>query len=1384
MQAEAVIAPLQVANQGFLVASTIERCPKTMMLRELVMNALEAASAQSGTGRDPGCVTISAAAIDGVPKLRIWNTGRGLSAEELLEASNLSSSLFKGLALDGNFGMGAKVASLASNKLGLRYRACRDGKVSQIVLGQRDGVYGRVLQQAGESGPMREVVDVTAICRADGEYSLDQGWVEVVLLGNNARQDTVRAPFADNPPMRADWIVQTLGLRFFRLLPHVQLRIESAASGGHGEILYHPPLGDAAFDRVERVPVRDGIVLHYCYRAEKSSRPMPRIDPVGLGAVIYQGEVYSLIQDRRWALEAPTYGFTFATQFCSVMVELPPEYGVTPEVYRQFLRFREGDQRAVAFADFGELVRTNIPQWLQRIIESMRPAADDYLKEISADLQLLMQELGIEEQPPARAPVPGNVPPPGPEQAGSSADAAAQPEPPPRRAPAPPEIIPLHDAQQIAERGLGGRAARYYDATRQLFINTRYAAFIRLAAALGTEFSYAADAAALDATARRVAEWALIRRLSRSVIYVLDKPRIGWTTDELAHVRSAETLTLLVDDIEAVGVVARQRMAHLLGVGASVGVDERSPQFTVDADANTLSERLACDLAAAEAGLQRARAAKVGVLGPYYRRIALIETQRRNWNVAQEWLEHAIAEHPADAGLYHDLAGLRLSRGQFDLAAAASDAALELDDSTHSIFLRRRAAIEIQRKDPAAAEGYLHRAAAIDPRDPDTHFDIAGLRLSQGDLDGAAEAAETAIACSPGTSTLYLRRRAAVESQRRNWDGAQGWLDQAMTLDPRDAAVHHELAGLHINRGDLDGAAESADAAIALRTGSPVHYLRRRAAVETQRKNWKAAQDFLEQATAADPRDPDVFHDLAGLRLTLNDLDGAAEAEDAALVRAVGSPAYYLRRRAAIETRRRNWAAAQDFLNQALASDPLNADTHHDLAGLRLNLNDLDGAAAAADTALAECTGSPIPYLRRRAAIETRRRNWDAALRFLDRAGAADPQDPDVFHDLAGLCLAQGRLDAAAKAAQAAIERGGTSPLPYLRRLAAIEIQRNNPEKAQALLDKAIAINPTDPDVQHDLAGLRMREGDLEGAATAADAAIKHHAGSATAYLRRRAAIEAQRKDWQAALILLSHAQAAAPQDPDVQHDIAGINLADGDLDAAVTAADTAIALAVGSPVTYLRRRAAIESRRKDWDAASRILNDALAIAPDDADIHNELAGIRMELGEWDAAIAASDTALKMKSGNPLPFLRRRVQLEIRRRNWASADRYLKEAFAAAPQDPNLIQDLVTLRLGQDDPDGAATAIESALKTLANPPAALLRRRADIEIRRKNWNTAKEWLRRTIAADPNESRWHYDLSSVLLSAGDLAGAKAAAEEALRKSNANTPTGPAIQAASA
>src|SRR6266849_6394652 len=174
------VTPLDVADEEFLVASLIERCPKTAMLRALMMNALEAARhAQEGHR----LVEITAKPIDGFNKLTIWNTGPGMDAPELQRICNIASSIGKQKSLTGNFGMGAKVASLPSNQRGMRYRSCKNGRVHEVILCKRDGVYGRLRRYHPETGEYLEVVDVTDIAVSEGR-SCNEEWTEVVLLGN------------------------------------------------------------------------------------------------------------------------------------------------------------------------------------------------------------------------------------------------------------------------------------------------------------------------------------------------------------------------------------------------------------------------------------------------------------------------------------------------------------------------------------------------------------------------------------------------------------------------------------------------------------------------------------------------------------------------------------------------------------------------------------------------------------------------------------------------------------------------------------------------------------------------------------------------------------------------------------------------------------------------------------------------------------------------------------------------------------------------------------------------------------------------------------------------------------------------------------------------
>jgi hypothetical protein len=492
MSAHAPVTALRVANEAFLVSSTIERCPKTMMIRELVVNAIEAASRAEGDKR----VDIMSVRIDGIPKLCLRNTGRGMSAVELDRICDLASSLYKENSLDANFGMGAKVASLPSNKHGLRYRSCKDGTVSEVIMGQRDGVYGRLRRQDA-AGQSVELIDATETCRTEGSYDLETDWTEVVLFGNAANQNTVTDPYAGNPRMEADWLVKNLLLRFFRIPPGVAVHLSSDVLGG-GKARLMQTLSDlgAAAARTETVRTPSGIALHYRYDPEADAAPSAFgtiTHPGGTGCIVYKDEIYDPRTGARWGLDAPTYGIPFGAKFCSVFVELPDDYLVRPEAYRQFLRFRGGDQRQVFLHDFGQLVTAYLPDWLRVFIRSHGPQQAKFVGDVEDELRDLVQELGIDPEfrppaPPAKPPVakppadeqPESKP-PAPRPAGEETAEKQEPPkpkvpptPPPRKFERPPEIIGLDSEELIEERGLKGRAAKFYQTSHQLSINLNY----------------------------------------------------------------------------------------------------------------------------------------------------------------------------------------------------------------------------------------------------------------------------------------------------------------------------------------------------------------------------------------------------------------------------------------------------------------------------------------------------------------------------------------------------------------------------------------------------------------------------------------------------------------------------------------------------------------------------------------------------------------------------------------------------------------------------------------------------------------------------------------------------------------------------------------------
>lgn len=596
------ITPITIRDIDFTVSRQIEQCPKTMMLRELVMNAIEAA-AKGRLGRR--IVELKGKTIPecgDTRKLTIWNTGPGMSSTELDHICDLAASLGKDMALEGNFGMGAKVASLPSNTLGMRYRSCHEGVVSQVILGKREGIYGKVWIPVEDS--FEEVVDVTDQVREEAEYSLSEDWTEVVLFGNRPDQDTVADPYDGDPKQDRQWITTYLYHRFYSLPEGVEVYLLEGTHPRDGRRQFRPiPSRADAFGQVATVEIGEGVKIHYYYDpayqdgGHNKSISGSLTSSVSTAAIVFRGEMYDVRKGRKWAADAPAFGVPFGARHISIHVELPDSFPVRHEPYRRFIQLASGDQRQVLVEDFAELVFRNRPDWLIEIINSFAPKSSASTEDLRKELQDLLNELRVKTQSPrlveegphlveeggARGARPDH-------KDGSGGDNARPPISPTdlifnpagakranisKNLEQAPEIIPLRDPEDVAEKGITSKAARYVRETNQLFVNLTYSAVASSQEHLELRYATYEDPEIVRELARQWSERLVMGRVGYAVIYAQAKQLIReWTSDDVKKALEPESLSLAADGWRDAVSTAYRSISRRLGAAKLPGSDQ------------------------------------------------------------------------------------------------------------------------------------------------------------------------------------------------------------------------------------------------------------------------------------------------------------------------------------------------------------------------------------------------------------------------------------------------------------------------------------------------------------------------------------------------------------------------------------------------------------------------------------------------------------------------------------------------------------------------------------------------------------------------------------------------------------------------------------------
>jgi hypothetical protein len=138
-----------------------------------------------------------------------------------------------------------------------------------------------------------------------------------------------------------------------------------------------------------------------------------------------------------------------------------------------------------------------------------------------------------------------------------------------------PEIIPLYDDEEIDDKEITGKAARYVRETNQLFINLHYSAVNAAQDHLERRYATYNDPEIVRELARQWAERLVMSRIGRAVVYAQAKQLIrAWTPDDVKKALEPESLSVSADGWRDAAISAYHSMNRRLRISTTRANEE------------------------------------------------------------------------------------------------------------------------------------------------------------------------------------------------------------------------------------------------------------------------------------------------------------------------------------------------------------------------------------------------------------------------------------------------------------------------------------------------------------------------------------------------------------------------------------------------------------------------------------------------------------------------------------------------------------------------------------------------------------------------------------------------------------------------------------------
>lgn len=386
---------MKVDNTGFLVDRLAKDCAPLQYIRELTQNAIEAIGR---AGREEGIILWEAdrtRSPAGVPKLSITDNGTGMSGDEMIRYINTLSSSGSRQALDGNYGVGAKITAATRNPAGLVYLSWKEGAKGEGIQMVRDraGQYG--LLSFSDDDESDFVASLDDADKPEAIQTSGSG-TRIVLMGQRADQNTCVPP-DDAGTSAAQWVRRYLNMRYFRIPKNIRIQCQdysADATGGRRPVTGQGPMLNAVALAHGEVSL-DGAVARWwilpasdaqfkqpvqILGAAKAANSMQTFNPGyqnrGHVAYLYNDELYDMHTGNAGYARLQQCGIIFGTDRVVLYVQ-PTAGDITTNTARTQLIVDNGQPPWIAWA---HQFRDSMPEELKEFVEGFeakRTPVDD-----------------------------------------------------------------------------------------------------------------------------------------------------------------------------------------------------------------------------------------------------------------------------------------------------------------------------------------------------------------------------------------------------------------------------------------------------------------------------------------------------------------------------------------------------------------------------------------------------------------------------------------------------------------------------------------------------------------------------------------------------------------------------------------------------------------------------------------------------------------------------------------------------------------------------------------------------------------------------------------------------------------------------------------------